>query len=256
MMKIKILGCSGGKNNIHGPTSFLLDEKILIDAGSVMDKLSIDEILTVDYLLLTHAHFDHIADLPFLAQVILENKENSFTLYASKEATDWVFSHVLNFKIWPDLFEVSKQNNGNLKWEVFNHLKVFEISNYKIVSIPVNHTVPTNGFIIDKGSASFAFTADTYLTDLFWESCNKKNNLKAIIIDVAFPNNFQEIAERTKHLTPKLLLEELKKLERNDIEIFITHIKPSCRNEVIDDLNRLSCELKINVLEEKMVIEV
>lgn len=112
-MNIKILGCSGGKSLECAPTSFLVDNNILIDAGTVMNKLDSEEILNIDHLLFTHAHFDHIADLPFLALNLMEEKTGDFNVYAAKETTEWVFSHILNNKIWPDLFNISRENNGS-----------------------------------------------------------------------------------------------------------------------------------------------
>lgn len=254
-MNIKILGCSGGKTLERAPTSFLIDDHILIDAGTVMDKLDSDELLNIDHLLLTHAHFDHIADLPFLALTLMEQKKETFKVYAGKETTDWVFSHILNNKIWPDLFSISKQNNGNLNWNTFNHLEYFQVGNYDIVSIPVNHSVPTNGFIIDDGTDSLAFTGDTYITDQFWEFCNKKDNLKAVIVDVCLPNDLLDNAEKVLHYTPNTLSDDLEKLEKDNVTIFINHIKPSMREIVIDQIDDIDTMFDLIILEEDMVID-
>ena len=254
-MNIKILGCSGGKTPERAPTSFLLDDSILIDAGTVMNKLDTDELLNIDHLLLTHAHFDHIADLPFLSLTLMEEKKVPFNVYAGKETTDWVFSHILNNKIWPDLFSLSKQNNGNLFWNTFTHLENFKIEHYNITSIPVNHSVPTNGFIIDDGTNSLAFTGDTYITDNFWEFCNKKENLKAIIVDVCLPNDLLDNAEKVLHLTPNTLSNELEKLNKVDTTIFINHIKPSMREVIIDQIDDIDTFFDLIILEEDMVID-
>lgn len=254
-MVFKILGCSGGKYRNFGPTAFVLDDKILIDAGTVMKKLDMKDILALDSVLLTHMHFDHIADLPFLLQTMLEEKKDNFKIYSSEETKNAVFAHIFNFKIWPNLFDISK----NLEWKVFKHLETFNVAGYEIISVPVNHTVPTNGLIFDDGQKSLGFTSDTYITDQFWEECNKKENLKALIIDVSFPNGYEDKAKLTKHLTMNLLLEEITKLENNSIDIYITHIKPSERAEVIQNIRNIekqSLRERIVVLEEGMVIKV
>ncbi len=254
-MIFKILGCSGGKYRNFGPTAFQLDDKVLIDVGTVMRKLDMRDIRALDSLLLTHMHFDHIADLPFLLQSIIEEKDGNFTVYSSKETKTAIFTHIFNFSIWPDLFQISDK----LEWKVFNHLEAFNVSGYEIISIPVNHTVPTNGFIFDDGDSSLGFTADTYITDQFWEECNKKKNLKALIIDVSFPTGYEDRAKLTKHLTVELLLQELKKLEKDNLEIYVTHIKPSDRAKVIKnikDIEKQGIREKITVLEEGMIIRV
>jgi len=254
-MNIKILGCSGGKTLERAPTSFLVDDKILIDAGTVINKLDSDELLNIDHLLLTHAHFDHIADLPFLALNSMEEKKGNFNVYAGIDTTEWVFAHILNNKIWPDLFSVSRENNGNIYWNTFEQYKTFRIANYDIISIPVNHSVPTNGFIIDDGENSFAFTGDSYITDDFWEHCNKKDNLRAAVVDVCLPNELIDIAQKVLHLTPNTLSAELEKLNSKETTIFINHIKPSLRDQVIEQLDNIECPNDIIILEEDMIID-
>ena len=255
-MNIKILGCSGGKTVDHAPTSFLLDDRLLIDAGTVMNKLDSDELLKIDYLLLTHSHMDHIAEIPFLALTFMEEKAGDFKVYASQETTDTVYKHIFNNKVWPDLFSMSKENKGNLYWNIFNHYESFDVADYKITSIPVNHSVPTNGFIIDSGENSFAFTGDTYITDQFWEYCNHQANLKAIIVDVCLPNEQLDLAEKVRHLTPNTLALELEKLSSTGITIFITHIKPSVREQVIDQIDDTDSDFDIIILEEDMLIDI
>ena len=45
------------------------------------------------------------------------------------------------------------------------------------------------------------------------------------------------LAEVSKHLTPKLLDEELNKLKRTDLEIFIYHVKESSFAKIINELS-------------------
>ena len=248
--------CSGGKNPDHAPTSFLLDNKVLIDTGTVMNKLDSEELLGIDYVLLSHAHFDHIQELPYLALTFMEEKPNDFHVYASGETTEYVLSNIFNNRIWPDLFTISSENNGNLHWNTFEHLKKFNILNYSVTSIPVHHTIPTNGFIIDNGENAFAFTGDTYITDQFWEFCNHQENLKAIIVDVCLPNQMLDLAEKVSHLTPNVLASELEKLTSPGITIFVTHIKPSFRQQVIEQIDEIESEYDLIVLEEDMEIEI
>ena len=255
-MNIKILGCSGGKTIERSPTSFIVDDRLLVDAGSVMNKLDTEELLNIEHLILTHSHFDHIADLPFLVLMYFEERKEDFHVYASDITTEWIFSHVLNGKIWPDLFEISSQNNGILFWNSFNHREEFKVGEYKVTSVPVNHTVPTNGFIIDDGNDSIAFTGDTFITDEFWKYCNDQKNLRALIIDVCLPNNMIDSAEIVLHLTPNTLSGELEKLEHKDITVFINHIKPALRDSVIDEIEEIDTSLDLIILEEDMIIDI
>jgi cAMP phosphodiesterase len=54
---------------------------------------------------------------------------------------------------------------------------------------------------------------------------NKINNLRYLIIEAAFCNQKKDIAIRSKHLCPSMLVDELDKLAHDDIEVYITHLK-------------------------------
>ena len=256
-MELKVLGSSGGKSQICNPTCFLLDNRILIDAGSVASKLDAVEICSeIDHLLLTHSHFDHIADLPFLVQMVFEEKKEQFSVFASADSTKSIFSNLFNFDLWPNLFELSNGNGQVLKWNKYENLKTINILNYQVTPVLVNHNIPTHGFIIDDGNSSFAFTSDTFTTELFWSECNKRNNLSTIVVDVSFPSHMHDTAQFTKHLTPVLLVDELNKLNSKEINIFITHIKPQLVKEVKQEVRELQTEFNIDFLKEDTTISI
>jgi len=256
-MELKVLGSSGGKSQTSNPTCFLLDDRILIDAGSVINKLDTSKICTeIDYLLITHCHFDHIADLPFLMQLIFEEKTIPFNVFASKESTDSIFSNIFNYEMWPNLFELSSRNGAILKWNEYENLNTIQVLDYRVTPVLVNHNIPTHGFIIDDGSSSFAFTSDTYITDLFWSECNKKDNLKTVIIDISYPSHMKEMAETSKHLTPDLFLDEITKLDSKELNIYVTHIKPHLADEVKQEIGEFCADLNIDFLTEDSIISV
>lgn len=249
-MKIKILGCSGARGLRSDPTCFLVNDQILIDAGAITANLEDEEIRELKHLVITHAHFDHIADLPFLLEKMFWIKNDTFTMHSSPECSDTIFSNLLNNSVWPNLVEISKSRNELFKWKNFSNKKTFSISGYKITPVRVNHIVPTDGLIIDDGKCSFAFTADTYKTDDFWNICKTKKNLKAIIAGISFPSKMEETAELTRHLTPKLFYEEVKRLGRDDIKYYISHIKPLFKKEVLIDIKKLPIQDKLEILKD------
>jgi len=255
-VKIKILGCSGGRSINSDPTCFLIDDSILIDAGSITTNLEDEPLKHLEHLIITHSHFDHIADLPFLMEKLFWIKKDPFTLHSSKESWDTITSHILNNSVWPNLVEIAKSRNEIFKWNQFSNLQKFKISSYEITPIRVNHIIPTDGLIIDNGKCSIAFTADTYKTDQFWKTCKNKKNLNAIIAGVSFPNEMQETAEITKHLTPKLFYDEVKRLGRDDIKFYISHIKPLFKKAVLKDLSELPIGKSIDILEDGLQITI
>src|SRR4029079_16022945 len=102
-----------------------------------------------------------------------------------------------------------------------------ELEGVSFTPIPVDHLVPTHGFLIRQGDASVLWSSDTGPTKRFWEIANRTADLKALCIDVSFDNALQEIADVSLHLTPRTLQKELEKLERK-VPILLHHLKPPC----------------------------
>ena len=70
-MKLRILGCSGGIGGSLRTTSMLLDHDVLIDAGTGVGDLSLEEMSAIDHVFLTHSHLDHIVFIPFMLDLSL-----------------------------------------------------------------------------------------------------------------------------------------------------------------------------------------
>ena len=66
-MKLRILGCSGGELPRHRTTCFLLDGVMAIDAGALTASLPLEDLVRVDDIILPHSPFDHVKDVPLLA---------------------------------------------------------------------------------------------------------------------------------------------------------------------------------------------
>jgi len=77
---IRVLGCHGSDALLQQATgpracntcSFLLNETLLLDAGTVASKLSLSEQAQIRHIILSHLHFDHIKGLPMLADNLSE----------------------------------------------------------------------------------------------------------------------------------------------------------------------------------------
>lgn len=255
-MQLNILGCSGAKSVGRSPTSFLIDSKILFDCGSVVSKLDSRFILeNIDSLLLTHSHFDHILELPFLLELFLEEGNKPFTVYASGESIKSLYSNVFNYDLWPNLFEIGERQGIKLQLKEYSDLSPVKIGGYSITPVKVNHTVPTHGFIIDDGESSLAFTGDTFATDNFWEQCNNNSNLKAIIVDVSFPSEMEKSAEVTKHMSVETLVGELEKLNSREVKILISHMKPKYIEQIKVEFENVGDKYNFTFLEDGLTLE-
>ena len=255
-MQLTILGCSGAKSVGKSPTCILIDNKVLIDCGSVVSKLESNFIIeNINCLLLTHSHFDHILELPFLLELLLEKSKKPFNVYASGDSINSLYSNVFNYELWPDLFDIAKKQGLKLKLEQYNNLVQLNIDGYQVTPVNVNHTITTHGFIIDDGDCSVAFTGDTYATDLFWDQCNSKENLKAVIVDVSFPSTMPEAAEVTRHMSTEIAAAELDKLNDKNIEVLISHMKPKLTEHIILEIEAMKLGFNTTILEDGMNLE-
>lgn len=253
-MKIFVLGCGGSRGRNSRPTAFLVDNKLLLDCGSVTEVLNPKDCARVDNILITHSHIDHIGDLPFLAELTFDLRAAPVNVYGIKETIDSISSHILNGHIWPNFSKIPNLKESKLTYNTLDPLQKKPIGGYSVLPIPVNHTIPTVGYLIDDGKNAFAFTGDTYITDSFWENIQRSERLRAVIIETSFPNSLEEVARITGHLTPRLLNEEIKKLNRDEVKVYISHIKPLYKKELVKELKSLSKKSPLIVLEDGIEI--
>lgn len=234
-MKLKVLGCNGGIGSGGHTTALLLDDDILIDAGTGVGNLSLDELRKIDHVFVTHAHLDHIAFIPFLVDTVGCQRSQPLVVHALPETLDSLQQYIFNWHIWPDFTKIPDATHPYMRLEPFSIGTAIELDGRRITPLPTNHTVPSVGFQMDSGQASLAFTCDTTTHDPFWEAINQINNLRYLIIECAFSNAKQDIAIRSKHLCPALLAEELKKLRR-DVDIYITHLRQEEAEQTMQEI--------------------
>jgi ribonuclease BN (tRNA processing enzyme) len=224
-MKIRVLGCSGGIGGGLRTTSFLVDEDVLIDAGTGVGDLSLENLAKIDHIFVSHSHLDHVTSIPFLVDTVCWMRRNPIIVYGIKETLDILRAHLFNWKIWPDFTQIP---NAEAPFMVYREIKVgevVELRGRRFTAIPANHTVPAVGYVMDNGRNALVFSGDTCSNDALWSVVNATKNLKYLIIETAFSNKESDIAAASKHLCPKMLAQELEKM-RVSPEVFITHLKP------------------------------
>ena len=224
-MRLRVLGCSGGIGGNLRTTSFLLDQDVLIDAGTGVMELSLTELALIDHVFVTHSHLDHIACIPFMVDSVGFMRDRPLTIYASEETLDILRQHIFNWKIWPDFSEIPNAQQPYMRYQSIELGVTTVLDGRKITSIPANHVVPAVGYHLDSGAASLIFSGDTTTNDPLWDVVNKIDNLRYLVIETAFSNSEKELAVVSKHLCPSMLADELAKF-KHEAEIFITHLKP------------------------------
>lgn len=237
-MLLRVLGSAGAEMPGHNPPAFLIDGTILLDAGTIGARLSAREQSAIRHILITHSHLDHIKGIPFLADnFIITNKGKSVTVYGIKETLASLRKNLLNGRIWPDFTKISASIEPVIKLRPVIPGRTFSIGDYTVKACRVNHTVPAVGYIVrDVKGKTLLYTGDTGPTDKIW---NTSSNPDAIIIEVSFPNALAELAEKTGHMTPALLIAEIAKLKTVPEKIFITHPKPQYITQIRKELARI-----------------
>lgn len=225
-MKVRILGCSGGIGGRYlRTTSMLVDQDILIDAGTGVGELSVSELSLIDHVFITHSHLDHIACLPFMLDTVGDLRDKPLIMHATQATQDIIRTHIFNWAIWPDFSEIPSRENPYLQFNTIELGQEIVLDGRTITALPANHTVPAVGYLLDSGAGSLVFSGDTTVNDALWTKLNQIANLRYLIVETAFSNRERQLALLSKHLCPSLLGEELLKLQ-HDPEIFITHLKP------------------------------
>ncbi len=245
-MKIKVLGCYGGQLLGFHLTSFLVNDSILLDAGSPTEALSLEEQHSIRHICLSHTHLDHIKDIAFLAdnrslKRLGGTKANrSITIHSLPENLETLKEHFLNNSIWPDFTIIPSADDPILKLAPIESEVSFEIDGVTITPIMVNHPVPCTGFLLDQDGMQFIYTADTGATDRIWEIANAQTNLQGIIMDCSFPNAYQHLADISGHLTPNGMIKELEKFEAlSDVPVYLYHMKPESLNIMTAEVEKL-----------------
>ena len=256
-MQIKILGCSGGIGGELRTTSMLVDHDILIDAGTGVGNLSMDELLKIDHILLTHSHLDHTGFIPLLLDTVMGIRAEPITVHANMETIETLRQHMFNWKIWPDFNAIPSVENAFLRYHAVNLGETLDFNGRKFTPLPVNHVVPAIGYHVDNGHASLVFTGDTTVCDALWVEVNKIKNLKYLIIETAFSNSELELAKISKHLCPSLLVAELAKLTDstllNSLEVYITHLKPGEGESIMQEIAESKLAPAIQALKQQQL---
>ena len=224
-MKLRVLGCSGGVGLGLRTTSLLIDDEILIDCGSGVGDLSLEQMCRIRHIYLTHSHMDHFAFLPLLVDSIFGSIKEPIIVHGQPETIDALKTHIFNWTIWPDFSKLPTAENPVMRFEVIKPGTTVSLGDRHIEMIRVNHIVPGVGYRVSTADKSFAFSGDTTTDDNFWQVLNGHDSLDLLIVEAAFPNEELELSKKTGHYTPELLAADLKKL-RHQPEIYLSHTKP------------------------------
>ena len=255
-MNIRVLGCYGSQLPGCNATAFLLNGKILVDAGTVTAVLTLEEQINIGYILVTHPHLDHVRDIMFLADnVCYFKKDSPLIVLSTQHIIDALRTHLFNGIIWPDFSVIPNPKNPILKFEVLRPGEKVPVDDLNVTAIMVHHAVETVGYIIESREGVVIFIGDTGPTEEIWGIANRIKNLKAIFVETSLPDSMGDVADMTGHLTPSTLKKELKKLNSLETDLYLYHIKLQCHQSIQNEVALIK-NRKIHILKDGQVIQI
>jgi len=253
-MSVRVLGCSGAIAAHSRTTSFLIGQRLLVDAGTGVGDLELDELLRIDDVLLTHSHLDHIAALPLLADSVIRGRRAQgrppIRVHALDETLAALRRHIFNDVIWPDFTALPDPRHPVLSLQPIRSGQRLALAGLVVEVLPAYHTVPAVGYAIWPGEprdgGCWVFTGDTTVNPPLWERL-RQLQVAQLVIETAFGDDDREVAVCSRHLCPGLLAPELAQLEPG-CEVFITHIKPGEHDAVMRAILALGLPHRISAL--------
>jgi cAMP phosphodiesterase len=237
-MKIRVLGCSGAIAKDCRTTSFLVDSDLLVDAGTGVGDLSLEEMCGINDVVLTHSHLDHIAALPLMIDSVAKLRTAPLRVHALQQTIDALRKHVFNDTIWPDFSQIPSPEAPFVTLHAIRTGQILRIADKTVEAMPAVHTVPAVGYAVNAGKANWVFTGDTERNPAFWRRLNQLN-VAMLVIETAFSNKEQALAERSLHLSPAVLADELDQIEHTKkFPIYITHTKPAETAQIMQEVQR------------------
>jgi ribonuclease BN (tRNA processing enzyme) len=253
-MQIRVLGCSGSIAAGNRTTSFLLDDDILVDAGTGVGDLTLDELARIDQIFLSHSHLDHVLAVGLLADSVVRRRvaqgRAPIDVHALPATLQALRTHVFNGVIWPDFSRLPDAHNPVLRFVPITVGQVLEFGSRQIEVLPAHHTVPAVGFAVRRSAPApqpaWVFSGDTGPNPALWERLAQMR-VATLVIETAFGDEDIELARISRHLSPALLGKELAQLDQ-PADIFITHIKPGELDAVMAEIGRLNTPHRIRQL--------
>ncbi|HET7876857.1 MAG TPA: 3',5'-cyclic-nucleotide phosphodiesterase [Methylomirabilota bacterium] len=248
-MRVKVLGAYGSEGQGQRPSAFLVDDRVLVDGGTVGGALAVPEQIAIEHALISHAHLDHITGLAFLTDTLaMVAPERRVTACSIAPVVETLRTCAFNDTLWPNFTSIPTPANAVLGFRTLPEEAEARVGELWVTAVPVNHTIPTTAFVIHDGETGFVYSGDTGPTESLWRVARELRGLKALIVETAFPNRLDALARASGHLTPDMLKREMAKMPP-DIPIWIFHIKPQLYQETAEQLARID-PARIHLLEQ------
>ena len=225
----------------QGVSSYLINGRLLIDAGSVGLWGTANDQAAIEHVLVTHAHIDHVNTLPLFVENVYAPGPGGPTIYGPQETLDAIHRQLFNGDIWPDFLAMSTPENTFMVFTPVDEEKPFAAAGLTVTPVAVDHGVTAYGYIVQDDAGAVVFGGDSAPTTRLWEVANALDvPVRAVVMEASFPNDMTWLAEASFHLTPDMFAREMDKLDgAKDVPFYAVHLKPRYQQRVADELQAL-----------------
>jgi len=239
-VELRVIGCHGGETPKHRTSAFVVDDRLAIDAGSLTSGLDLRAQCALEAVLVSHAHLDHVRDLATIADNRNQNGAAPLVVAATKPTIATLRKHFFNNLLWPDFSRIPSAGRPAIRYLELKLERPVDIAGYAVRAVPVDHTIACCAFTVRGERGSLAYSGDTGPTDRLWDVLNATDDLKALLMEVSFPNDAARLARASGHHTPETLARDMAKLGRaKELPTLLYHMKPSFQAKVERECARL-----------------
>ncbi len=253
-MQIRILGAHAIEAGGARSAAILVDEVLALDAGSLCASLSLSQQQRLKAILLTHYHYDHVRDIPFVGMNLAHM--GTVSIYSTSAVFDTLSAHLFDDVMYPD-FRRWPESQPALRLVTIEPHSPFEMDGYSVLAVPVPHSVPCVGFQLTSPQGKRLFyTSDT---GAGLSECWQYVSPDLLITELTLPQKMEEWAKRSGHLTPQLLKAELLDFRRMKGYIpptVLVHMNPLLENDIAAEIAGVARDLGVSITLAKEGMEV
>jgi phosphoribosyl 1,2-cyclic phosphodiesterase len=246
IMIIRFLGTHNAESKNTRLVSFLIDDVLAVDAGSLVSELSFAEQRKIKAILLSHGHYDHIRAVPAFA---FNNPDRTTKIVATARTLDILSSHLIDGVVYPEFTsEASFLRKATLQLVPMKPFKRQRIEGYEIMAVPVPHNLDGVGFAVTSTDGkSLFYTGDTGPgLSTAWSSISPQ----LMIVDLTWPDKLADAARDAGHLCPKMLKKELmefRKMKGYLPRVAVIHTSPQHEPDIERQVRAVAGSLETSI---------
>ncbi len=135
-MKVQVLGYSGSETIGHMPPGFLVNDVMMLDAGTITAALSIKAQSRITDILISRTHLDHVKSVLFFADNIIGRIKKPVNIRAIPTVIEAIRKHLMNSIIWPDFTKIPTPKNPVLTYVPMQPGKTASVAGLRVKAIP------------------------------------------------------------------------------------------------------------------------